>query len=89
MAKTLNELWRDVTGLVWDLESMLKNMDEDQKAKLTWYIPDGSVLSGHNQKSADTKALLEELGFELETKFSEAEIAYNEEYWGDDTGSSE
>jgi hypothetical protein len=90
MSKTLNELWYDVTGLVWDIDTMIKNK-EISKEQAVWYIPDGAILApdADNRRKTDTAALLEMLGLDSARRFSEVDVTTydNEENW-DDQGSN-
>ena len=85
--KITNELWFKVTGLVWDIESMIAN-NQISEEKLLWLIPDGAMLSHPGRKQEFTKELLEELGLDVEKKMSTAEIEYDDEE-KDDTSSTE
>ena len=77
--KTLNQLWFEVTGLLWDVESMLaqENITEE---KLLWLIPDGSMLDFEGRKRSLTKELLSKLDVDDDTKFSTVEVETEEEH---------
>ena len=77
MGKT-NELWRDVTGLVWDVESMISS-NQISEEKMMWLIPDGAMLDGEGRKRDLTGQLLSYLGVTDNPKFSEAEVETSEQ----------
>ena len=82
--KTLNELWYDVTGLVWDIDTMIKNK-EISKDQAVWYIPDGAILDGENdnRRQTETAELLQKLGLDKKRRFSEVDVTTydNEDDW--------
>jgi len=73
---TKQELFTKVTGLTFDVEKYLESHEPEQ---LAWLIPDGAMLDGEGRKKDDTLALLEELGLDKESKFSTADIEYDDE----------
>lgn len=73
---TKQELFTKVTGLTFDVEEYLESHENEQVA---WLIPDGAMLDSAGNKKDDTLALLEELGLDKETKFSTADIEYDDE----------
>lgn len=82
---TLNDKFLKVTGLTWDLEAAIAEMQElemtqdEINEKILWLIPDGAMLDHDGRKADDTRALLEELGIDPETtKFSTAEVQYDD-----------
>ena len=88
--KTLNQLWYDVTGLVWDIETMIKN-EQISVDQAVWYIPDGAILDGttDNRRQIETAALLEKLGLDPTRRFSTVDVeTYNDEDSFGDLGSN-
>ena len=91
---TLNDKFLKVTGLTWDLEKAIQEMQdaemtqEEINEKILWLIPDGAMLDHPGRKADATRELLEELGIDPDTtKFSTAEVEYDDEV-DDDEGST-
>lgn len=76
--KTLNQLWFEVTGLLWDVESMLAQ-EKITEEKLLWLIPDGSMLDFEGRKRSLTQELLSKLDVDDDAKFSTVEVETEEE----------
>lgn len=76
--KTLNQLWFEVTGLIWDVESMLAQ-EKITEEKLLWLIPDGSMLDFEGRKRSLTQELLSKLDVDDDAKFSTVEVETEEQ----------
>lgn len=88
---TTQELFTKVTGLTWDVESLIAE-GKITKEKLAWLVPDGAMLEGDvetNRKRKETAEFLEAVDIDSDLKFSTADVEYDEEDPLEDDSSSE